>query len=60
MLRVDLRDPMVNQFNSNMTQKVSGWDGQLGPAGDQLLASLQHLLRPGLPPPTVAASVQQQ
>lgn len=30
MLMVDLRDPTVNQFNSNMTQKVSGWDGQLG------------------------------
>lgn len=30
MLMVDLRDPTVNQFNSNMTQKMSGWDGQLG------------------------------
>lgn len=32
-----------------MTQEVSGW----GPAEDQLLLSLQHLLRPGPPPPAV-------
>lgn len=36
MVTVDLRDPMVNQFNSNMTQEVSG----CGQDEDQLLLSL--------------------
>lgn len=29
-LAVDLRDPMGNRFDSNMTQEVSGREGQLG------------------------------
>lgn len=48
MLTVDLRDPMVNRFNSNMTQEVSGW----GPAEDQLLLSLVPT-EAWPPPPTV-------
>lgn len=41
-LAVNLRDPMGNRFDSNMTQEVSGREGQLGPA-------------PGIPPAPVEA-----